>query len=487
MKPFVPQILGTLSANALSRRTFLRSAALAAGGATLPMGRRARAEAEMPHFFLFLCVSGGMDASYLFDARPLVMTDKNRITNYLYKNPRADQLAVDPTPRLLTGSNGGTLLRTELTDPLMAYQSDFSVLNGVCMLTNGFVGHGNNMYYLFTNSANPGRDSFVPMIGARGKRPLDSIHIGGFEGDGNGAPTNFSSSIQLFPGQGGNLANALTAGPKLDLESALMKQVMARLAANAQGTGKFSIGSGKMESGIAKGPALAETLKNVAASSNNGNPVMGALDIAMGYFKGGVTTAATIMYDRDPVLDVHDSGGAQNQPTLFKEVVANLAQTFERLKTTPFDAERGLSFLDVTTLVITSEFSRTMMGTGSTADTTGTEHNPLTNTVIVAGKGIKGGQVFGASDLTNVNEAGDLVDVSEAHRQVDPGLQSIMGRPFDFASMQPRSDLPTTFNESEYLSIATVANTLMENYGIPSQQQFRVGSVTAPVLKGLLK
>jgi hypothetical protein len=471
-----------------SRRTLVHSSALAAAGAALPLGRRARADAAGPHFFLMVCVSGGMDATYLFDARPLAMTDKNRQQNYAYKNPIASELIASPAPLLLTGTNGGKTLRSPLTEPLMPFQSDFTIVNGVTMLTNGFSGHGNNMYYLFTNAANGGGESFLPRIGARSLRPLESVHIGGWEGDGNGAPTNFSSSIQLYPGQGGDLAAALQSGPQLDLQSKLMKQVMARVNANADlggGVGKFATGAKKMGSALTKAPALAQTLKSVTSGQTAGE-MAGQLEIAMAYFKGGVTSAVTIMFDRDPVLDVHGSSSAQTQPTLIKGVVNELAYLLSKLKTTPFDEAAGLSFLDVTTVCITSEFSRTMIQSGAASDQTGTDHNPLTNSVILAGKGIKRGQVIGASDLTDVDASGNLQTVSAAHQQKDPSLTSIMGRPFDFESSTVRTDLPSTFVESDYISFNSIANTMMSLFGVPTQEQFRVGALTAPVVKGVL-
>lgn len=238
MSPHVPRIRATVNPSALSRRSLLKLSAAAAGSAALPFGASSFAAGGQPHFFLFLCISGGMDASYTFDARPLKMTDKNKIQNYLYKG--GSNNVANPQPILYTGSNGTSTLRTALTDDLMKHAGDFSVINGACMATNGFVGHGNNMYYMFTSSANPGRDSFMPLVGQAAKRPLESVHIGGFEGDGNGAPPNFAGSIQLGAGQGGNLANVLKNGPQVDLQSPVMKHIMARIAANATGSGLFS-------------------------------------------------------------------------------------------------------------------------------------------------------------------------------------------------------------------------------------------------------
>jgi hypothetical protein len=472
----------------INRRVFASGSAAVAGGSLVGLPGRAQAQTGNPHFLLMMCISGGIDTSYLFDARPLAMTDKGKIQNYLYKNADSSvALPSDPSPIVMTGSNGGKTLRTSLTDPLIKYQSDFTVINGVGMDPNGFVGHGNNMYYLFTNSPNPGRDSWLPYIGATSNSPLEYVHIGGFEGDGNQAPTNFSGSIQLLPGQGGNLANALKNGPQIDLQSPLMKQIFARINANAAGAGIFSKGAAKMGAGLTKAPELAETLKKVS-SGQGGTEFASALDLAIAYFRGGVTSSATIMYDRDPVLDTHGGSSAQKQPDLFKVVVSDLELLFKTLKETPFDVNAGLSFFDVTTVVITSEFSRTMRQNGNNIDSTGTDHNPLTNTVIVAGKGIKGGQVIGASDNENVDDAsGELLNVSDAHKQKDPQLINIMGRPFDFATSTPRTDLPAAYDMKDYLLFPSIANTLMEMFKVPSQKHFRIGSEAAPIVKNLLK
>lgn len=354
-----------------------------------------------------------------------------------------------------------------------------------------FVGHGNNMYHLFTNSGNPGYDSFVPMIGARSKRPLESVHIGGFEGDGNGAPPNFSSSIQLLPGQGGNLASALKNAPKLDLQSNSMKFVMQRLAANAQGSGLLSNGARKMWQALEKAPSLAETLQKVTVgqtvASDANRQLMDALDIALAYFKGGVTSSVTIMYDGDPMLDTHGASSASKQPKLFADVLAGIEAVFAALKQQTFDEATGLSFFDVTTFVVTTEFSRTMRQSGQDVGSVGTDHNPYTNTMLIGGKGIKGGQVIGASDLDAVDEAGDFVEVSGAHTAKDGALNCIMGRPFDFSAAVPRADLPAEFKLHDYLTSASVVNTLLELFSVPAQNHFRIGGVQAPVLKSLLK
>lgn len=471
----------------LNRRSLMKGAAATLGAGMLPAGLSKAAEANEPHFFLNVVISGGLDASMMFDARPLKMTDQGKIQNYYYKNDSSGaEVLKDPAPIALTGSNGTSTLVQPVMEPLMKYQSDFSIVNGVCMLLNGFEGHGNNMYYLFTNGGSGGQESFVPKIGQQSRAPLESVHIGGFEGDGNGTPANFSGSIQLRPGQGGNLANTLKSGAQMDLDSSLMKHIRGRLSYNAQGNGLFSLGAKKMLTGIERVPALSESLKNVQTSGGT-NEFRQQLDVALAYIKGGVSSAYTIMYDRDPTLDTHSASAAQTQLTLFREVVENIDFMFETLKNTPYDEDKGLSFLDVTTVMVTTEFSRTMIQSGREPGNTGTDHNPLTNTAIIAGKGIKGGQVIGASDLSDTDADGNFVDKSAAHDIKDSQAKKIMGKPFDFATEKPRTDLPTEFKETDYLTFASVANTLMSLSGVPEQDHFRVKGNQAPILKTLLK
>ena len=52
---------------------------------------------------------------------------------------------------------------------------------------------------------------------------------------------------------------------------------------------------------------------------------------------------------------------------------------------------------DVTTVMIASEFGRTLRSLDSPIDNTGTNHNQFSNSVLIGGKGIRGGMVIGES------------------------------------------------------------------------------------------
>ena len=98
------------------------------------------------------------------------------------------------------------------------------------------------------------------------------------------------------------------------------------------------------------------------------------------------------------------------------------------------------------------------------------------------GKGIRAGLVIGASDF---REAGERV--SGAHLALDPALEKTIGRPFDFATMRPRDDLPESFELADYLTVGSVINTLYSLFKVPKSHYRTLtnGGTIAPVLYGL--
>ena len=57
--------------------------------------------------------------------------------------------------------------------------------------------------------------------------------------------------------------------------------------------------------------------------------------------------------------------------------------------------------------------------------------------LLFAGKGIRGGQVIGATDLDKIDERGDYSHVSDAHKSKDAALIKRMGKPFNFETAMP--------------------------------------------------
>ena len=109
---------------------------------------------------------------------------------------------------------------------------------------------------------------------------------------------------------------------------------------------------------------------------------------------------------------------AVDQAKVFTSRIARIDMIFETLKNTPYDDQR--SMLDVTTIMVSSELSRTLRAEGP-SENTGTNHNPLSNSILIGGKGIRGGLVIGETDMEN-----STVVLSEAHISVDPDKSKLV-------------------------------------------------------------
>ena len=250
--------------------------------------------------------------------------------------------------------------------------------------------------------------------------------------------------------------------------------------------------------------------------------IAGSLEVGTGYMKSGITNAVSITLDYDLGsgffnIDAHGSTNAKKLPYAMKWITREIELIFNHLKNTDYDDTRKM--IDVTTVVITSEFSRTMRTSAGSTDVlnTGTEHNPLTNTVLIGGKGVIPNLIIGQSDLQEIEkvtndlgeETWEYKDVSEAHRQREitsaQGADSsgsrpvaAMGKPFDFETMKPQtkpaSEFPT-FDTKDYITYPTIINTVYDLFNMPNAQMKPLmeqapvnGTVPlAPSLTGLLK
>ena len=463
--------------NDLSRRSLIKAGFSVAGASFLPAGMLFADEqlSDKPRFFLQLFFEGGADSSYLFDARPRSMTAAGKIQNYLDK---------DPNPWI--GSNGQSTLATTLVDPLKPFKDNFTVLNGV-MMANGFDGHEQNKNHMLTG--NPfGGDSVLPFLnqaksGAPG--PLDYLQIGNIQGI---QIANASTSVSMTPNSARTFSKAAsnetaTSGsPALDF-------VDARLAALAGGQGLFSLGAKRMRSGLSSSSSLAKRLSQVKFPDDaQWTDTQKAVHLSMQYFRNGITRCGLISIS-NLALDAHDQGTAANQPKTLATVVDSIAAVFNALKNTMYDEEKKLSFLDVTTVMVLSEFTRTNYQSQKKMTETGTDHNPLGNQILLGGAGIKCGMVVGATDLDVLNDKGEFTGVTGAHKGLDGSLMKRMGKPFDFTTLAPMTGAnPATFNVDQYLCYTNIANTLMSSFGVDSSHYWanaRNGAA-AKTLPGLL-
>ncbi len=455
-----------------SRRNVLQFGLAGAATLLLPnFGFLRRAEAEAltddPHFFLMIVMNGGADTSYMFDARPLAMTAAGRIQNYLGR---------EPVP--WEGRNGHRAAATSLVKPLLPFKDRFSVLNGVVM-TPSFDGHTQNMNFLFTGDPFGG-DSFIPHLNLpeTGRKPgaVDAI-IPAEKADYNAQ--NHSGVIPLVPRVLRGLPERLKQIPPAHAHDPLTSFVRSRIDAVAQSQGAVSEGARLMRSALDQSPEVHRRLAALSPSDPSQSAEKQGVALIAECFRLSLSRAA--IYVLPEHFDVHAPELAKAQPELFGSAIAKIAALLQGLAETAFDDKR--SMFDVTTIMIASEFGRTMRAADMPIDATGTNHNQYSNTILLGGKGVKSGLVIGASDLKDLSS-----DVSKAHLAVDPMLEKTMGTPFDFSAMQVRTDLPELFNIEDYLTIGSVVNTVYSLFGVPSAYHRKTGRDTgsAPILKDLL-
>jgi len=448
-----------------SRRDFLKITLGGAGTLLLPGASflHAAEVREEPHFFLMIVLNGGADSSYMFDARPLSMTKAGKIQNYLGQ---------EPAP--WTGRNGTRTLATSLVKPLTPFRDRFSVLNGVYM-TPSFDGHLQNMNFLFTGNAFGG-DSFIPHLNLAetGREPqsLDGI----MSSDPLSATiNNHSAVVPLQPQSVGGLSKALKSIPPLQAGSDLTEFIRGRMTANSTGPGRLSAAAALMRAGLDRAPKVHDQLAQLVESPADDSPEKRTVALITQCFRLSISRSA--IYAPSEFFDVHAADQARAQPKLFVSAIVKVATLLRGLADTPFDDHR--SMFDVTTVMVATEFGRTLRAPGEPIDATGTNHNQFSNSILLGGKGIRSGLVVGASDLSDETE-----EPSPAHLQIDPALEKSIGRPFDFSAFSPRSDAPGTFDIKDYLTIGSVVNTIYELFGVP-KEHYRVLRRDLPVARVL--
>ena len=247
----------------------------------------------------------------------------------------------------------------------------------------------------------------------------------------------------------------------------------------AGGAGRFATGAGTMHSALAQTGEMHRRLAQLQRPDPAGSAEDQSVSLIAQCFRLGIARSAVYLLPED--FDVHSPELARKQPRMFATAMDRLVALFDGLIETPYDAKRSL--LDVTTVMVASEFSRTLRSPDAPIDNTGTNHNSYCNTFLLGGKGVRPGLVVGASDLADEQSV-----PSPAHLSLDPKLEKAMGRPFDFQKLQPRADNPQVFDIRDYLTVGSVVNTVYSLFGVPQARWRTVGRdlPTAPALQGLL-
>ncbi|MBY0385361.1 DUF1501 domain-containing protein [bacterium] len=461
----------------LNRRQLLKYGILGAGSTFFPL-TPVFSQVNDDHFLYILFLDGAADFTYMFDARPLEMTKFKLLAN-----------RTGAEPELWTGTNGQSCWASSLSAPLKSLKNDFTIVNGVFM-DKTFAGHTNMIDLIL--SGNPlGGDSFVPWINSKNqalpKTSLDGIKKNSQSFYGN----RLHSTLIEIEGK-----DSLELMTQLKKESQLAKFPDAityaterMLQGSLQNTsGQWSQGSKNLWAQMPSAQSFAQQLSLLDTSSLSTDADLSFLSLfgKMAQQKMMRVGIENTIFNNDPNLnffyDTHSINSTADHLSLYTRTHEKIAKTLQFFKSTAYDNQRSL--LDVTTLMIASEFGRTMRQNFVPFDTCGTDHNILSNSFLFAGKGIKSGQVIGATDFQKPQER-----LSKTHLLLDKDRVCMMARPFDFSTERPLDVKPEVFDQEQYLNCGSIINTLFELFSMPKDiyRRKNSGSPIYPTLKTLLK
>lgn len=459
----------------IDRRSFLKFSALGASTYFLPQFSWAQTNKD-PHQVLHIHFSGAMDFTYGFDARPLAMTKANLLQNYMNEEPYVWTAPV----------GGNKTLATSLTKPLQTHAQDFSIINGI-YVDSVFASHPQAENLLFTGNAFGG-DSYLPYMNlytGHKKTPLDGLksEVGFFFL----AASNMGGHLPFGSTSIGELADKLKKN-QLDSKSYGSEFLQQRLQEIGSGTGKFSEGVRRMATAQNDSAVLSQQITKTNLKidpSQDADIQFLNLFNAMSQQKSirtGLMVVSTLTdQEFDLSFDTHAAESAKEQPQRYKIVYQRLANILDHMKKTPYSSKESL--FDVTTVIVTTEFGRTMRQLQAPIDNTGTDHNTFCTSFMIAGKGIKGGQIIGESDFHTPTER-----LSEAHMAIDKQKINIVAKPFDFTKQEVVHELPKTFDPKQYMNVGSVINTIFDVTGVDKSHYRKSGNgVAAQILPSLTK
>jgi Protein of unknown function (DUF1501) len=152
-----------------------------------------------------------------------------------------------------------------------------------------------------------------------------------------------------------------------------------------------------------------------------------------------------------------------------KDVWSQIAELFKLSKTVQFKNSTS-SVFDKTTFVVVSDFGRTPYLNSNN----GKDHNPNTNSVLLAGRGVRGGQVIGKSRIIS--------------RKKSPKHQSIhTGIPIDYKTLLTVEDPARAGGDGiDFIYPENVMATVYKCVGLPLDSIGPIQALT-PILKKLVK
>ena len=266
--------------------------------------------------------------------------------------------------------------------PLFKHKDDIAVINGILMNTSDN-GHEASLNYLTTGNG-------------EGKAPSLPVELA-ISTDSGPFGVVFHGEVQLVERKMMLSAVQDLLSLKDSVNLKLIQGVLGRLGKKTdfqKSLDQFLSNSEITDELVAQ---LIEREQLIQQASNNNEYYNKAALVLAAAFISGASNQGQIDINAD--LDSHSNHigiHKNNQETAWRSV----SDIFDIFKATPY-GNSGESLFDRTTFAVISEFSRTPFLNSSD----GKDHNPLTNSVVLAGRNIRGGQSVGASHLIKRSQA----------------------------------------------------------------------------------
>jgi uncharacterized protein (DUF1501 family) len=406
----------------LPRRQFLKQSA-AAGAILLSPGLLARTawarEPRRRHFFVLLRTYGGMDATLGLDPQDASLVSGGYDPLDLFLEYR---------PEDIVRKNG--LRFGPSAVPLAPFADRCVAVNGIFMNPDD-AGHDPLDQYANTGSSTSKAATLSGEVAlACGLAPLGVLF---------NSASFFFANKEIAVEQIGALAASLEAKDISDevrrasrMEATPLSRAEADYVGSAQSLSqlkehvtRFRQSGVDDELAVVAGAFLAQCSRHAYIDMTGNSPIGGKLG----------------------VLDTHAGHENVHMASQMK-VWTRVAEIFSFFQKTPY---RDGSLFDETTFLVTSEFSRRPFLNGGR----GKDHNPLTNSMLLAGKGIRGGRTIGAS-------------IARTRKQTGNGIAMHMARAYDF-SRKKVAESPTA---DTFITPANIAATLFAIFGKENPKLF---------------
>ena len=320
-----------------------------------------------PHFMLTLAIPGGLDATLGLD--PQIMP----------KGADTRDMFIEYRPEDIIEASG--LRFGPSAAPLKEFASSIAVVNGLMMRRD--VGHDSLRAYMASGDLTQKYGAFsAEMAMLRKDSPIGMIMAG----------QTYSSSSYMG-------ARNLLITSTDDLSSTALETnagALQEVVGDPIGTDSEARSTEKSYLELVQlQPRLTDAIKKISGGADKPEPQ----DIVAAAFSSGMSCEGLIEFNQENDTDSH-SNHEKRHLAAQKKAWESVTKVFNAFKRTDY---LGQSLFDQTTFFIVTEFSRTP----ALNYDLGKDHNPSTNSILLAGKGVPGGKTFGQSRLIPRGQTAD--------------------------------------------------------------------------------